>query len=153
MSSSALREVEAIGCLSGWLGQVIPSGVRAFIGKSFLRECVPPEFGWTAALLGHHSIPGAVNGKPSTTEPLPGAQTPLVHRPSRQEQVTDPDFAMPAATRSVALPLQQQQPGEGDAVHAGAPWTCVAPSIQRGQPTETRCPSSISATSTHHRQQ
>ncbi|CEM36598.1 unnamed protein product [Vitrella brassicaformis CCMP3155] len=35
--------------------------------------------------------------------------------------VTDPDFAMPAATRSVALPLQQQQQqqqlGEGDAVH------------------------------------
>ncbi|CEM14251.1 unnamed protein product [Vitrella brassicaformis CCMP3155] len=60
MSSSALREVEAIGCLSGWLGQVIPPGVCAFIGKSFLRECVPLEFGWTAALLGHHSIPGAV---------------------------------------------------------------------------------------------
>ncbi|CEM35101.1 unnamed protein product, partial [Vitrella brassicaformis CCMP3155] len=50
----------AIGCLSGWLGQVIPPGLRAFIGKSFLRECVPSGFGWTAALLGHHSIPSRV---------------------------------------------------------------------------------------------
>ncbi|CEL98083.1 unnamed protein product [Vitrella brassicaformis CCMP3155] len=69
--------VEAIGCLSGWLGQVIPSGVRAFIGKSFLRECVPLEFGWTAALLRHHSIPGAVNGTPSTTKLLWRTDSPL----------------------------------------------------------------------------
>ncbi|CEL97918.1 unnamed protein product [Vitrella brassicaformis CCMP3155] len=48
-------------------------------GKSFLRECVPSSASHSsgsaclsAALLRHHSIPGAVNGKPSTTEPPSG---------------------------------------------------------------------------------